>query len=206
MTILLYGHAFSHNSRKVQWALEELGTPYELRVVDLMTGQHKQPDFLRMNPNGRVPVIHDGDLVLYESNAILWYLADSHGGGALIPKDAGGRALALQWLAWQASDLAGTCVQPWLMKFYASFGQPFDAAKHAQLVEAAKTPLAVLDAHLAGRTAVVGQELSVADIAIAESIGLCDYAGIDLAPYAAIRAWYEPLTRRAAFERTRPAG
>lgn len=204
MTILLYGHPFSHNSRKVQWALEELGTPYELRVVDLMTGQHKQPDFLRMNPNGRVPVIHDGDLVLYESNAILWYVADSAGG--LLPEDAAGRALALQWLAWQAADLASACMQPWLMKFYAGFGQPLDEAKHRELVESAKAPLGVLDAHLKGRTAVVGPSLSVADIAIAESIGLCDYAGIDLKPYAAIRAWYEPLTRRAAFEKTRPAG
>ncbi|HEY8429059.1 MAG TPA: glutathione S-transferase family protein [Sandaracinaceae bacterium] len=204
MTILLYGHPYSHNSRKVQWALEELGLDYELRVVDLMTGQQKQSEFLRLNPNGRVPVIHDGELVLYESNAILWYLANK--AGALLPKDAAGRALTMQWLAWQVSDLGPACVEPWLAKFYASLGQPFDAAKHREQVERAKHPLSVLDAHLNGRRAVVGQELGVADIAIAESIGLCGFAGIDLAPYAAIRAWYEPLTQRAAFAKTRPQG
>src|SRR5690606_25220095 len=145
-------------------------------------------DFLRLNPNGRVPVIHDGELVLYESNAILWYLADK--AGALLPNDAAGRALTVQWLAWQASDLAAACLDPWLAKFYASLGQPFDEAKHREQLERAKGPLSVLDAHLNGRSAVVGTAFGVADIAIAESIGLCEYAGIDLAPYAAIRAWH----------------
>ena len=204
MTIELFGHPFSHNSRKVQWALEELGVPYQLHVVDLMSGAQRSPEFLRKNPNGRVPVIHDGDLVLHESNAILWYLADTT--KKLLPADAAGRALTMQWLTWQASDLAARCLEPWLMKFYASLGQPFDAAKHASAVEAARAPLAVLERHLQGRTAVVSSDFGVADIAIAESIGLAEYAGIDLSSSPAIRAWFEPLTKRPAYAKTRPQG
>ncbi|HJL18572.1 MAG TPA: glutathione S-transferase family protein [Sandaracinaceae bacterium LLY-WYZ-13_1] len=204
MAIELFGHPYSHNARKIHWALEEMGADYEYRTVDLLKGAQKQPEFMEMNPNGRVPVIHDGDLVLYESNAILWYLAEKN--GKLLPSDSKDRALVLQWLAWQASDLAATCLDPFLLKFYASMGQPFDEAKHAELVKAAEAPLTVLNGHLEGRTAVVGDEMTVGDIAIAESIGLCDFAGIDLAPYAAIRAWFEPLSSREAFAKTRPEG
>ena len=109
-----------------------------------------------------------------------------------------------QWLAWQAADLAATCLDPWMMKLYASMGQPFDEAAHAEKVAAAKPPLTVLNGHLEGRKHVVGDALTVADIAIAESIGLCDFAGIDLTPYPAVRAWFAPLSERAAFKKTRP--
>jgi glutathione S-transferase len=204
MTIELYGHPYSHNTRKVHWALEEIGAPYEYETVDLMSGAQKEPEFLRLNPNGRVPVVRDGDLVLFESNAILWYLADQH--DRLLPKDPAGRALTVQWLAWQASDLAARCLEPWLMKFYATLGQPFDEQKHAEAVEAAQAPLKVLDGHLAGKKAMVGDALGVADVSVAESVGLCDFAGIDLTPYANVRAWFEPLTEREAYQKTRPQG
>jgi glutathione S-transferase len=200
--ITLYGHPYSHNARKVHWALEELATPYEYATVDLMGGGHKTADFLEMNPNGRVPVIHDGPLVLYESNAILWYLAEKS--RALLPSDFAGRATVLQWLAWQASDVAATCLDPWLMRFYAGLGQPFDATKHAELVQRAKAPLAVLSGHLRGRRFVVGDTLSVADISIGESIGLCTDAGIDLEPHPAVRSWYAEIGQRPAFLATRP--
>src|SRR4051812_2164924 len=117
--LTLYGHPYSHNARKVHWALEELGLPYEYETVDLMTGAHKKPDFVRLNPNGRVPVMRDGDFVLYESNAMLLYLAETAGPGRLIPTKPQQRAQVLQWLSWQASDLAGAMLQPFLMKFYA---------------------------------------------------------------------------------------
>lgn len=202
MSIEILGNTFSHNARKVTWALEEVGASYEHTAVDLMSGAQKKPDFLALNPNGRVPVLKDGDFVLYESNAILFYIADKH--GKLLPGEAEGRAQVWQWLAWQAADLAATCLEPWMMKLYASMGQPFDEPAHAEKVAVAKQPLTVLNGHLEGRKHVVGDALTVADIAIAESIGLCDFAGIDLTPYPAVRAWFAPLSERAAFKKTRP--
>lgn len=203
--VKLFGHPYSHNARKVHWALEEMGAPYEYETVDLMTGAQKQPEFMKMNPNGRVPVIHDGDLVLYESNAVLWYLAEKND-GKLLPSSAGERALVLQWLAWQAADLAAQCLDPFLHKFYATKGQPFDEAKHQGLVERAKPPLAVLDGHLEGRSAIVGDSFGIADIAIAESIGICEFGGIDLSGHQAINAWFAQVSQRPAFQRTRPEG
>lgn len=202
MSIEILGNTFSHNARKVTWALEEVGADYTHTQVDLMSGAQKKPDFLALNPNGRVPVLKDGDLVLYESNAILFYVADKH--GKLLPSTAEGRAQVWQWLAWQAADLAATCLDPWLMKLYASMGQPFDEAAHAEKVAAAGAPLGVLNGCLEGKKHVVGDSLTIADIAVAESIGLCEFAGIDLAPYPAIRAWFEPLSKREGFQKTRP--
>ena len=74
--IELYGHGFSSNSRKVHWALEEANIEFDYVTVDLMQGEQKSPDFMEENPNGRLPVLVDGELSIYESNAILLYLAD----------------------------------------------------------------------------------------------------------------------------------
>lgn len=203
--VRMFGHPYSHNARKVHWALEELGEAYDYTTVDLLSGAQKQPDFMKMNPNGRVPVIHDGDLVLYESNAILWYLAEKNE-GKLLPSSPGDRALVLQWLAWQAADLAAQCLDPFLHKFYATLGQPFDDAKHEALLERAKPPIAVLDGHLEGRSAVVGDSFGIADIAIAESIGICEFAGIDLSGCDGINAWFAQVSQRPGFASTRPQG
>ncbi len=202
--IKLFGHPHSSNARKVHWALEELALRYEYETVDLMTGAQKRADFLQLNPNGRVPVLHDGDVGLFESNAILLYLADRYGAGRLLPVEPAARAQVFQWVSWQASDLAAALQEPWFMKFLATLGQPLDAARHASLVAAAAKPLEILNGQLQGRSNLVGSDLTVADIAAAESVELADFAGIDLAPYGGVRAWYAALTRRGAFTTTRP--
>src|SRR3546814_8719843 len=96
------------NGWKVSVTLEELGLPYEARLVNLLANEQKQPEFLRLNPNGRIPVIVDpcgpnGELVLFESGAILMYLAEKT--GRLLPRDPGARLLALQWLMFQMGGI-----------------------------------------------------------------------------------------------------
>ncbi len=94
--------AATPNGHKVSIALEELGLPYTLKVLDLAAGEQKRPEFLALNPNGRIPVIVDrsaGDFAVFESGAILIYLAEKT--GRLLPADAKGRSRVIQWLMFQ---------------------------------------------------------------------------------------------------------
>ncbi len=201
----LYGHPYSHNARKVHYLLEEIGASYEYVTVDLMTGAQKKPEFVRLNPLGRVPVIdHDG-FVMYESNAILAYLGEQLASGSLWPADARERGHVLMWLSWQASDLGPAVFKPWMLGFMASLGQPLDTAQHQALVSAAPSTLQVLEAQLESRSWVVGDRFSVADIALAESVGLCADAGISLDAFPRLRDWHSRYAERPAFARTRPA-
>lgn len=102
MTKIL-GRITSINVRKVMWALDELGLPYEREDWGLPLRDPKVPQFLALNPNGQVPVFIEGEFVLWESNAILIYLAER--AGQLLSTQMEPRALALQWLGWQASEL-----------------------------------------------------------------------------------------------------
>lgn len=201
MAVTLFGHPVSHNTRKVQWALAELEWDYTFETVDIFAGAHKEDAFLARNPNGRVPVLTDGSLTLFESNAILHYLAERS--GRLMPDTPQGRALVTQWLSWQASDLADALLRPWLMKVLAGHGQPLDEEAHRERVAAAQAPLEVLDAVLEGRGAIDGVDFSIADIAIAESIGLADVAGVSMTPFTHIRRWFEGISARPAFASTR---
>jgi len=208
--ITLHGHPYSPNSRKVHWALEEMGAPYVYKTVNLATREQKSPEFLRLNPNGRVPVVVDGEgdngFVLYESNAILWYLADKYDHGHIVPEDLAERALIDQWMWWQASDLAPATGRPWIMKFYHTrFGAPFDGDKHQHMVQAAASPLLLLDQHLATRKFVVGERFTIADIALSEFFGLCSEAGIPLGEVPHVSAWFARLAERPGFRKTRPA-
>jgi glutathione S-transferase len=202
--IQLFAHPYSSNSRKVHWALEELGLEYEYVLVDLVKGAQKQPEFFALNPNGRVPVVVDGDLRLYESNAILLHLAARYGQGKLAAGNEIEAALVNQWLFVQAFDLQPFLQAAFVAKFFASLGKPFDAEGHARALAKLPRALAVLDAHLAGKSFVVGEHFTVADIALAEPIGLAEFAACDLDGYPNIRAWFNGLSARPAFVKTRP--
>ena len=203
--LTLYGHPHSNNTRKVHFLLEELGAEYRYEHVDLWSGAHKKPEYLKLNPNGRLPILDDGGFILWESNAILWYVADSYGRGTLVPDDPKHRALIDQWMWWQYSDLSTACARPHFIKvMHPILGKPVDEAEHARLCEAAKRPLAVLDAHLDGRHFVVGERMSIADIALFESADLCEAGGIPLADYPHLRSWIGRLRDRPSYQKTRP--
>ena len=104
---------------------------------------------------------------------------------------------------WQASDLAGPVLQAWLMKFGESMGEALDAEAHARALEGASGPLAVLDAHLTGRDFVC-EGFSIADIAIAESIGICEDGGNALGSLGGISQWFARIGAREHFVATRP--
>jgi GSH-dependent disulfide-bond oxidoreductase len=154
------------NGRKVSIALEELGLPYTVKLVDLMKGDQFKPEYLAINPNNKIPAIVDHDapggrpLTLFESGAILMYLAEK-AGGTLLPSDARGKAEVTQWLMFQMGGVGPMLGQ---LNF---FGR-FSPTKNAFAIERFQTEnrrlLGVLERHLASRD-YLASAYSIADIA-----------------------------------------
>ena len=166
MPIRVLGRVTSINVRKVLWVLDELGIAYEREDWGLPVRDPAVPEFLALNPNAQVPVLVEDGFVLWESNAIMRYLAGRH--GALLPPDAQGQALADQWLYWQLGELGpqwGYAVAA-LLRRYPGYD---DADRIAASVAGWARKLAILDRHLADRRTIVGDGFGIADIALALS-------------------------------------
>ena|SRR5689334_22036959 len=200
--IKLYGDPRSGNTRKVRWAFEELGVSYELVMIDLGQREQRSASYLNVNPNGRVPTIDDDGFVLWESDAILWYLADNHGRGRIVPESVRERALVQQWMSWNMNHLAEVAYRPRVMRRVAArAGTTYDQAEHARLVAAAPPVLAILEGHLAGREFLVGDRFSIADLAVGMNVSYGVEEGIALAQFGNIRNWFERLTARPAWQK-----
>lgn len=147
--------------------LEELGVPYELVLVDRTRDAHKSPEYLRLNPNGQIPVLVDGDLVLYETAAICLHLADTHPGAGLAPPPGTPeRAHFYQWMAWCTNTLQAMLMHYFYPERMVDDGDAAAAAQvksHAQARAGAM--LAILDAQLAshGRDWLLGDRFSAVD-------------------------------------------
>jgi glutathione S-transferase len=195
--ITVYGHPFSGNSRKVTWALTEMGHPHEFKLVDLMKGAQRAVDFLAINPLARVPaVVFEGGETLTESNAILLTLATRYESPLKThdPK-------VTQWLFWQATDCA-PIAEAWYMKVLVPAAQ-FNAAAYDAAVAKARRVLTSLEAHLSGREWLT-DAFSVADIAVVESLGLCAGGGIDLDAFPSVAAYLARASARPGFQQSRP--
>jgi glutathione S-transferase len=146
--------------------LEELGVPYELKLVDRTKNAHKAPDYLKLNPNGLIPVLVDGDLVLYESAAICLHLCDTHADAGLAPKlGSKERAHFYKWLVWLTNTLQATSLIYWYPERYAEEpGAVADVKLKAESLIG--TQLDLLDAELARHRQpwLLGETYSAADI------------------------------------------
>ena len=178
------------NGVKVSILLEEIGLPYEAHRVDFDTGDQRSPEFLSLNPNGKIPAIIDPDgpggrpLALFESGAILIYLAEKS--GQCLPRDAGQRYEAIQWLMFQMGGVGPMFGQ---VGFFHKFaGREFeDKRPRDRYVAESRRLLSVLDQRLADRAWLLGDDYSIADIAtfpwVANLVGF--YAAADLVDFAA---------------------
>ena len=193
--------AATPNGHKVSIALEELGLPYTLKVIDLAAGEQKQPPFLALNPNGRIPVIvdHDGpdggDFTVFESGAILVYLAEKT--GRLMPTDARGRSRVMQWLMFQMGGIGPMMGQANV--FFRYFPEKIPAAIDRYQGETRRL-FGVLDGHLAHNEWLAG-DYSIADIANWAWVRTHRWSGVDIDDLPHLKRWRDAIRARPAAQR-----
>lgn len=184
------------NSIKVPIALEELSLDYALHGINVRKGEQKAPDFVALNPNAKVPVLVDGDLVLTESAAILVYLAEKT--GKLLPTSGEGRARVFEQLFFHASGLGPAFGQAGFFQRQAAEPQPLAIERF--LTEAKRT-LGVLDGILAKHRFVAGDTFTIADIAHFGWLWRREFAGVGFDDAPNIARWYAEVEARPAVQR-----
>ena len=193
--------AATPNGHKVSIALEELGLPYTVKVIDLAAAEQKQPPFLALNPNGRIPVIvdHDGpgggDFTVFESGAILVYLAEKT--GRLMPTDARGRSQVMQWLMFQMGGIGPMMGQANV--FFRYFPEKIPAAIDRYQGETRRL-FGVLDGHLAHHEWLAG-DYSIADIANWAWVRTHRWSGVDIDDLPHLKRWRDAIRARPAAQR-----
>jgi len=186
----IYGDTKSGNCLKVKWTADFLGRVYDWIEVDILQGESRTPDFLTMNPAGQVPaVILDDGRPLAQSNAIILHLAE---GSALIPDDAYDRARMLEWMFWeQYSHEPYVAVARFQVKYQ---GKPVEELE-ARLVERARAALQRLEDGLAASPFLVGDRVSLADVALVAYTRVSHEGGFSLDVYPAVKAWVGRVER-----------
>lgn len=183
------------NGYKVSVALEEMALAYEVHPVDLMKGEQKSPDFLAMNPNGRIPVIVDDGFAVFESGAILIYLAEKT--GLLMPTDAKGRSKVIQWLMFQMGGIGPMMGQANVFyRYFPERIQPAIDRYHGEV----KRLFGVLDSHL-GKHEWLAGDYSIADIANWCWTRTARWSGVDPEPYGNLARWHRAIAGRSAAQR-----
>jgi glutathione S-transferase len=203
----LYGFPASPNTWKVRAVASHIGLPLELEFVDLTKGQSHTPAYLALNPTGRTPVLVDDDFTLWESTAIMQYLA-SRTPNALWPEDARARADIMRWQSWQLAHWSKEGCEPLiferLVKRLLNLGAP-DAAILAKGTEAFNRDASVLDAHLANGPYLCGKEPTLADFSVAAPLFYASEAELPLASRARVRDWFDRVSALPAWRDTAPA-
>jgi glutathione S-transferase len=195
----IWGRTNSVNVQKVLWCLTELDVPYERVDAGLKFGRNDEPWYLALNPNGRVPLLQDGDFSLWESNTIVRYLAAKHGLGTLCPKSLETRAHAERWMDWQLSVL----VTPVSIVFWNLIRTPAtgpDPAAIAKATAEANRAAAILDGHLAKNEFVAGPRFTMGDIPVGATVHRwLALPGVERPPLPALTAWQARLSERLGF-------
>ena len=185
------------NGRKVSILLEELGLPYTVHAVNIGKDEQFAPDFLAIAPNNKIPAIvdHDTGVSLFESGAIMIYLAEKT--GQYLPTEAKARAAVMQWLMWQMGGFGPMLGQAHVfLKFNRGLSQPAEE----RFAKEAKRLYGVLDRQLAENDHVAG-DYSIADMAIFPWVARHDWHEIDLTAYPNVLRWYRALAARPAVQR-----
>jgi glutathione S-transferase len=203
----LYGFPPSPNTWKVRAVAAHLGLPLEFELIDLTKRQQRTPEFLALNPTGRTPVLVDGGLTLWESTAIMQYLADQTA-NSLWPDDARARADIQRWQSWQLAHWSPESCVPLifqrLVKAALNMGPP-DPAVVEKGIEAFHRDARILDAHLSRQPFLVGDDLTLADFSVAAPLFHAAKAEMPLVPYAHVRDWFGRVSALPAWRETAPA-
>lgn len=194
----LWGRTNSINVQKVCWMVAELALPVRRHDAGMAFGVVGEDWYGRLNPNRLVPTIRDGDVVLWESNAIVRYLATRHAAGTWMPADPAARAQAEQWMDWQQTTVM-TGLSPLFLGLVRTPPERRDAAVLARAADDVARAMAMLDAHLAGRDYMLGDQPTVADIALGCPAYRWYALPVAHAQLPNLRRWYERLATRPAF-------
>jgi glutathione S-transferase len=202
----LYGFPPSPNTWKVRAVAAHLGVPLEFELVDLSKGGSHTPDYLALNPTGRTPTLVDGDFKLWESTAIMQYVA-SRKPNALWPDDARTRADIMRWQSWQLAHWSKEGCEPLLferlVKGFLNLGAP-DETVVAKGLECFNKEAKVLDAHLAKQPYLVGKDITIADFSVAAPLFYAEQADMPVAPYARLRDWFGRVSALPCWGETAP--
>jgi glutathione S-transferase len=197
----ILGRTSSINVRKVLWLCAEMGLAYDHELWGTGFESTRAPEFLALNPNGLVPVLRDGDFVLWESNVVCRYLARREGRTDLLPDEPHRCAIVEQWMDWQAADLNPSWMYAFLALVRRSPAHTDPAAIEASVSEWNRK-MAILDARLARTGAfVAGSGFTLADIALGLSVHRWRMAPIAHAMLPAVEAYHERLREREGFQR-----
>lgn len=184
--ITLYDYLDSGNGYKVRLLLTQLGIPYRYVEVDIMQGETRTPQFLAMNPDGRIPTIQlDDGRHLAQSDAILWYLAE---GSAFLPSERFARAQVLQWMFFEQYSHEPYVATPRFIVRHLPADDP-RRAELPQRLARGRAALEVMEKHLQSRSYFVDERYTIADIALYAYTHVAEEGGLALAPHPQLRAW-----------------
>lgn len=180
--------------RKVCALLKHLKMPMEFAYLELGKGEHKKPDYLAINPNGKVPTLVDGDRILWEADAILCYLARK-AGSDLWPVDDR-QAEVISWFSWNSQHFiqsGGALYFEFVIKARFNIGAP-DAAAVEKSIKAFRSQAKILNGHLTGRKWLVGDRLTVADFSVAVTLPYAAKAQMPIDDFPEVRRWHDQLS------------
>jgi glutathione S-transferase len=205
MTIEIYAFPPSPRAFRVMALANHLDLDWTVRMLDLIKGEQKTPEYAALNPNMRMPTLKDGDTVLWESGAILQYLAGKKPQSGVLPADEAGRLNVTRWQFWDACHWDPACaiylfenfVKPVIVKS----GEP-DQAALAKGAEQFHRAAKVLDDQLKRNKFVAGDRLTVADFSIGAPLNYAEPARLPLASYPEIARWYATLRSLPAWQKT----
>jgi glutathione S-transferase len=205
MTIELYVFPPSPRAFKPMAVANHLGIDWTMHMVDLVKGEQKSPEFAALNPNQRMPVLKDGDYVLWESNAIGQYLAGRKPESGLFPGDERRRLDVTRWQFWDIAHWDPACAV-FLFEYVAKplvfkGGDP-DSAALAKGAELFHRAAKVLDGQLKGKRFVTGAALTLVDFSLGAPLNYAELAHLPLEPYGEIRRWYADLRALPAWQKT----
>lgn len=196
----IWGRKTSVNVQKVMWAAAELDLPHERIDAGGPFGQVDTPEFAALNPNRLVPVIDDAGFVLWESDAVVRYLAEAHGRGRLAPEGRHAFARADQWMTWASTSLYGDVIGVCFVQFVRVTAENRNHALIDAAVSRIHQRLAILDKHLADRHFILGDQLTMADIGVGALMYRYFNMDITRSRAAHVEAWYQRLTSRRAYQ------
>jgi glutathione S-transferase len=196
----ILGRKTSVNVQKVMWAVGELGLAHERADLGGEFGGLDTPEYIALNPNRLVPTLDDGGFTLWESNTIIRYLSRTYGHGTLAPTDPHAYARAEAWMDWSLTSLYADLILTCFIQHVRVTAQDRDVAAVAVAAKRAGEKLGILDKQLASRRFIMGDQLTIADIAVGTLMYRYFSLNISRPSLPNVEVWYARLTQRPAYE------